>query len=368
MTSKNRRQFLGTSAALALGLGCGKKSNSGQFAGRELNIFAYGGGHEATMRDVFVPYFEAMTGATVTIHAGWRDSMARLKASPKNAPPFDLMITDAIEGYPAAREGLFAQIDPNSIPNLASLYPATLDNWIVKQGYGITYPDSVLTFAFHKHSVPDAPVTWADLLRPALAGKLGLYKEFYMSLYTFTCALAALEGKPGTARQLIETNIDSVMAFARKNRRLVKYWWPTSTAMILSLANRDCAAGNMHSPEYLQALREKPELGATVPLADRAFVQVFWAVTAESPNRDLAERAINELFSYDMQLGFSQRGQATSRLDVAEKMAADDPVWKSLYPHSQRQFSDLNYYPYDTYAKQWNDLSDRWDRTILRDG
>jgi hypothetical protein len=51
-----------------------------------------------------------------------------------------------------------------------------------------------------------------------------------------------------------------VLRFARENRGRVKFWWPTSTDMTLGLLNRDCAAGNMHSPEYLQALRQQPEL------------------------------------------------------------------------------------------------------------
>ena len=368
MNQRNRRQFLGTGAAFALGLGCGKRPLRGPHAGRELNVFAYAGGHEATMREVFVPRFEARTGAAVTIHAGWNHGIAHLKAASKDTPPYDLMIVHATDGYPAAREGLFAQFDPKAIPSVAHLAPVTLDNGIARQGYGLTYPDSVMTLAFNRRSVSDAPASWADLFRPELVGKLGMYNAMYMSLYTFACVQAALEGKPGTARSLTETSIDTVFAFAKKHRKRVRYWWPTSTDMILALVNRDCAAGNMHSPEYLQALREKPELGAAVPPEDRAFVQVFWAVPAGSLNRDIALEALDELFSFDVQLGFARRGQATSRLDVAASMAAEDSVWKALYPHTPTQLAALNYYPYDAYAEHWNDLSDRWDRTVLRDG
>lgn len=47
-------------------------------------------------------------------------------------------------------------------------------------------------------------------------------------------------------------------------------------------------------------------------------------------------------------------------------MASEDPLWKSLYPHTADQYKTLQYYPYDVYAEHWDELADRWDRTILR--
>jgi putative spermidine/putrescine transport system substrate-binding protein len=364
-----RRHFLGSAVAVAAGIvGCGKKASPGPFSGRELRVFVYAGGHEKTMREVFVSRFEEETGATVSLYPGWWDGVPKLKAAPPNDPPFDLMVTDATQGYPAAREGLFAKLDLANVPSHQRLAPAAVDNWVFKEGHGITYPDSVMTLAYNKKGAGAAPVRWADLLRPDLAGKIGLYSSFYMSLYTFACVQADLEGRAGTAHELIEKDLDGVLRFARENRERVKLWWPTSTDMILGLASGECAAGNMHSPEYITALREKPDLGAAVPDADRAFVQVFWAVPAGSPNKDLAERAIDAIFSDEMQLGFARRGSATAVPAVAERMAAEDPFWKQLYPHTPEQFRALRYYPYDVYAEHWDHLADAWDRTVLRKG
>jgi spermidine/putrescine-binding protein len=362
-----RRQFLSASASLAAGLttGCGKGAKSGPFAGRELRVFVYAGGHEKTMREVFVPRFEADTGAAVSLYPGWWDGIPKLKASLKNKPPFDLMITDATQGYPAAREGLFASIDLANVPNHKRLAPAALDNWIFRDRHGIPYPDSVMTLAYNRKKVAKPPSRWADLLRPDLAGKIGLYNSFYLSLYTFAAMLADQSGKAGTAHELIRKDLDGVLRFARKHRDRVKLWWPTSTDMILALANGECAAGNMHSPEYIAAMREKPDLAAVVPDADRAFVQVFWAVSG-GPNKDLAERAIDAIFSDEMQRGFARRGSATAIPSVAEQMAAEDPFWKQLYPHTAAQFRALRYYPYEVYAEHWDRLSDEWDRTVLR--
>jgi spermidine/putrescine-binding protein len=365
-----RRQFLHAAAGLTAGLvaGCGRSipGNKGEFAGRELRVFVYAGGHEQTMRAVFVPRFEAATGATVTLHPGWWDGIPKLKAAPADDPPFDLVISDATQGYPAAKDGLFAQLDLARVPNHKLLTPAALDNWVFRDRHGVTYPDSVMTLAYNKRLAADAPRRWADLFRPDLAGKLGLYSSFYMSLYTFACVRADLDGRPGTAHDLVKNDLDGLLRFARENRGRVKVWWPNSTDMILALVNQDCAAGNMHSPEYIAALREKPDLGAAVPDADRAFVQVFWAVPAGTRNKNLAERAIDAIFSEEMQLEFARRGMATAVPAAAARVAAEDPFWKQLYPHTADQFRTLRYYPYEVYAEHWDQLADAWDRTVLR--
>ncbi len=365
----SRRAFLKTASLAAIATGCSQsKSRTSAKTQRGLKIFVYAGAHEATMRDVFVPRFETTTGTTAAIYAGWWDGMAKLKAAPESDPPFDLMITDATQGYPAAREGLFAALDLARIPNHKALAPASLENWIFTERHGLPYPDSVMTLAYNRKAINQPPIGWADLLREDLAGRIGMYNHFYMSLFTFAAILADRNGQPGTAHDLITARIDDVFSFARQNRRRISRWWPTTTEMILALNDRSVVAGNMHSPEYLQAMRDAPDLAAIVPEHDRAMVQVFWAIPAGTKNQELAHQAIDLLFSDEVQLEFARRGMATPRPDTAAKMASEDPLWKSLYPSTDDQFRSLSYYPYDVYAADWDDLADRWDRTVLREG
>lgn len=363
-----RRRFLKASAIAAVAAGCSQSAQkTSTKSRRNLKIFVYAGAHEATMREVFVPRFELAVGAGVTLYPGWWDGMPKLKAASESDPPFDLMITDATQGYPAAREGLFASLDLTRIPNHKALAPASLDNWIFRDGHGLPYPDSVMTLAYNRKSITEPPRGWADLLRQDLAGQIGLYNHFYMSLFTFAAMMADREGQPGTAHDLITKRIDDVFAFAQQHRRTVGFWWPTTTEMILALNDRTVSAGNMHSPEYLQAMRDAPELAAVVPAHDRAMVQVFWAIPAGTRNKELAEQAIDLLFCHEVQLEFARRGMATPRPDTAAQMALEDPLWKTLYPSTDEQFRALRYYPYDVYAADWDDLADRWDRTVLRE-
>jgi spermidine/putrescine-binding protein len=355
----SRRTFL---FLAALGLaGCGTRRD-------RLRIFVYAGNHDRIMREVFVPAFEAATGQTCVLESGWWDAMAKLKASPAGQPAFDLLITDATQGYPAIREGLFASLEEANLPNVGAMAPAALDNAVWRDRVGVPYPDSVMTLAYRRTAVEPKPTTWADLLREPLRGKIALYSSFYMSLYTFACMRAAQESKPGTAHALLENDLQGMLTYAAKERGRVKRWWSTSAEMILDLGRGEAAACNMHSPEMLQALREEKTLAAVVPEADRAMVQVMWCVPADSPRKRLAEAAIDLLFSDELQRAFAERGSATALPHVAEAVAAADPVWAGIYPHTVAQMKAIRYYPYEVYARNWDDIAEEWERRVLRAG
>jgi spermidine/putrescine-binding protein len=368
-----RRRFLGSATAAALAAASGCRSGSspgtgGDFHGQTLRVFVYSGGLEKTLRSAFVERLETHTGARVILDPGWWDSIPKLKASPPGQPAFDLVLTDATQGYPAIKEGLFQKIDMARIPNREKVSPAVLDNWVYQEGYGITFPDSAMTLAYHKDLVPFTPAGWDNLLSDEVRGKVALYNSFYMSLYTFACMKVAQAGKPGTAHVEVRDNLAGVLDFARTERGRVKFWWPTSTDMALALARKDCALGNMHSTEMLRTLRSQADLRAVVPEADRAFTQLMWVVPDGTPRKELAEVAINLLLSEEVQREFARQGCATSVLSVAQEVAVEDPLWKQIYPSTEAQLKALRYYPYDAYFKEWDHIVEVWDRQVLRKG
>lgn len=368
-----RRGFLGAvgSAGLAAALGCssdnrGGRGNGGEFKGQKLRVFVYSGATEKMFREAFVPRFEAKTGATVIVDPGWWDSIPKLKASPPGQPAFDLVVTDATQGYPAIKEGLFQKLDLSRIPNTANLSPSVLDTWVYKEGYGITHPGSVMTLAYNKDLIDFEPKKWGDLLKAGAKGQLGLYNSFYMSLYTFACIKVSQEGKPGTAHAEVSNNLKGVLDFAKAHRDRVKFWWPTSTDMVLNLTQKNCAIGNMHTEEILQALPHRKELGAVVPVEDRACVLAMWVIPEGTKVKALAEEAINFLLSEEVQLEYARAGSMTPIVSVAKKAVEENPLWKQIYPSTDEQLKAVQYYPYEAYFKDWDYIVATWDREVLR--
>lgn len=383
----SRRRLLGWSAAgVGLGLGlhaCSSEpstktvdasttsksdTSSQDFAGQQLRVFIYSGTTEKFFRDSFVPAFQAKTGATVIPDPGWWDSIPKLKASPPGQPAFDLVLTDATQGYPAIREGLFQTIDMDRISNKKQLPPSVLDNWVYKEGYGITFPGAGMVLAYNDDLVDFTPSGWGDLGRDDVTGKLGMYNSFYMSLYTFACMKVAQEGRPGTAAQEVADNLPQVVEFAKAQRDRVQYWWPTSTDMALNLDQGNSIIGNMHSNDMITAMRGSPKLKTVVPKEDVAFVQLMWVIPADTPQKALAEEAINFLFSEEMQQAAAEGGEPTPILSVAQGVAAKDEAWKQVYPATEEDIQKIQYYPYDAYFKDWDNIVATWDREILRQG
>ncbi len=367
----NRRGFLKTVGA-ALGAGgllggCSSPTPRGSdLSGRTLTVFVYSG-LDKIFEDLFAKPFEAKTGATVVLDPGWEDSIAKLKTSPKGQPAFDLVLTDATQGYPAIKSGMFRQIDFNKVPNHKALAPGALDNWVAKERYGVTFHESAMTLAWNRKQAARPLAGWGDLMRDDLRGKIALYEWFYMSLYTFACMKAAADKKPGTAHQMLTDDIGSVLDFAKRERDRVRFWWPTGPKMLQDLLQGNFAAGNAHSVTMLQMPKDKIDtVGFTTPEADRAFVQLMWVIPADTPNADLAEAAIDFLLTKDVQAAMAERGAGTSHVEAAREVAKENAVWAQTYPSTDEQFRTMKYFPYEAYFKDWDQIKKTWEQEILR--
>lgn len=367
-----RRQFLaGASAsALALATGCGRDtavSGTGEYRGQTLTVFVYSG-LDRIFQEHFVEPFEASTGAKVVLDVGWGDAIAKLKQSQdEGEPAFDLVLTDATQGYPAIKSGLFRQIDLSNVPNRKALAPISLDNWVAKERYGITFHESAMSLIWDRRQVKRELTGWGDLLRDDLNGKIALYEWFYLSLYTFACMKVAAEGKPGTAIEVVNNDIGGVLDYARRESKRLRFWWPNGEKMKQDLLQGNFAAGNAHSVTCLMAVADRPEvIGFTTPEADRVYVQLMWVIPSKTPRASLAEIAIDFLLRKDVQVALARRGAGTSHVEAAKQVARENPLWANTYPSTEEQFRTMRYFPYEAYFKDWDHIAKVWQQEVLR--
>ncbi len=338
------------------------------FAGRSITLFVYSGLTEDTFRNVYAPAFEKATGAKIVLSAGWWDAAAKLKSSPSDQPPFDLVETDPIQGYPGIRDDLFQKIDLSKLTNSKDFAPQILDSYIYKESWGLPFISSAMSLCWHKELVPDGLKKWSDLFSDGLKGKIMMYNSYYLSLYTFAVAKVEMDGKPGTAHAEMTNNLDGVMQFARDKRDWVKYWWPTTADAVNALLQKNVSAGNIHGNGMISPIKDNKPVDFIVPDNDQAYVQLFFVVPKTSKNKDVAEAAINFFASAENQRAFGlQTGQLSVNIpSVAAEVAPKQPIWAKVYPNQPDQFSRLAYYPYDVYDKNSDKLSKFWDREVLR--
>lgn len=339
------------------------------FAGRTLTLFVYSGLTENTFRDVFAPAFEKATGAKVVLSPGWWDSAAKLKSSPDDQPPYDLVQTDPIQGYPGIRDGLFQKIDLTKIPNAQKFAPNMLDSFVYKESWGLSYISSAMTLVWNKELIPEGLKKWSDLFSDGLKGKITLYNSYYISLLTFACAKAELDGKGSNGKKEIETNLDGVLQFAKEKRDSVGYWWDTTANGVNALLQKNVSAGSIHGNGMIAPTRDGKPVGFIIPETDLAYyVQVFFVVPKTTKNKDLAEAAINFIAGEENQRAFGLKtGELSVNIpSVASEVAKAQPIWAKIYPNQPDDFKRLNFYPYDTYDKNSDVIEKFWNREVLR--
>lgn len=337
------------------------------FKGETLRVFTYAGAWGDQFTKNFAPLFKKVTGADIVVELGWWDSVPKLKASPPGNPAFDLIMTDATQGYPAIKEGLFQKIDMAKVPNAKKFASEVMDNWVVKDGWGVTWPDAAQTGVYNSKSVTQKPTRWKDLLDAKFTKKLGMYNSFYFSLFTFACMKVDMEGKAGTARALCDRDIKSVLEYAKAQAPRVNYWWPSSSDMALNLVQRNVQIGNIHSVDAFAPVRAGEPIGVFVPEKDRASFQALWLMSKDTKKTDLAAAAINLFCSEEFQEIYAgDGGFPTAIPSVAAKVAAKDKLWAQINPSTPEQFKNVGYYPYDAYFKNWDYIVETWDREVLR--
>jgi spermidine/putrescine-binding protein len=364
-----------------------RASARGPFDGQSLVIGSYSGPTQKFFEQYFVPAFERHSGAKVSVAYYWWEGIPNLVASLPGPAPYDLMVTDPTQGYPAilgyvatgaaqpgsqaSGQSLFARLDWANVPNAKRLHPALGDNFVVSQGYGVTLAGSGMSLVAHR-DVDPPPASWGDLLRPALAGRLGLYDSLYMSLFAFAAIRAAADGRAGAAHQLVADDLDGVVEFARRERARVGYWWPNSAKAQEQLVMKGFLAGAMHSQAAANLLAEEKPARIVMPKADRAYVQYIWAIPRTSRKKRLAEAALDFFLAPESQRALATIGLQNIGLpDVAREVAAAHPAWGAAYPHTDEDYRTLRYYPYEVYLKDagtWSRLNRVWEREILRKG
>ena len=369
--SPQRRVFIKHTVSLAGALAAPAivraQSMGSSFRGQTIKVLVYSGINENTWRKHFVPQFEAATGAKVVVDAAWTEGIAKLKTAPGNEAPFDILMTDPIQGYPAIDEGLFQKVNLGNVPNLQKFHARVREGRVLQENWGIPFISSAMTLGWNTELVPGGLESWQQLLEPPLRGNMMLYSLYYMSLYTFAAMKAAKDNAVGSAAQMLAADIDDVLKFAKDNRDAVKYWWPSTADAVNALVRKNVMAGNIHGNGLLAPMRDGRPVRGTIPKGDVAYVQLFLVVPKNVKNPALVEAALNHFCSEDFQRASAETSELPSNIpSIAQAYAARDSVWATAYPDTADDFNSLRFYPYDAYFKNLNKVRTTWEREIIR--
>jgi len=165
-----------------------------------------------------------------------------------------------------------------------------LQGRVYDEQWGVPFISSAMTLAWNTEAVGSGLESWQQLLEAPVRGNTMLYSLFYMSLYTFAAMKAAKERAVGKAGEMMMSDIDGVLRFARENKDAVKYWWPSTADAVNALSRRNVIAGNIHGNGLLARCVTRSRWPVLIPPV-RADVQLFLVCRGYCPRSRSCARA-----------------------------------------------------------------------------
>jgi len=138
--------------------------------GKTLVTTGYGGLHEKWFRTAVVEPFEQKTGAKIQFKYGAAGQWLTSAIANRESPEIDVpMLSLPVAMRAITLEGIFLDLDTAKLPNAAEIDPMFFDLYR-RRAIGFNYGD--FGICYREDKVAEAPQAWADLWKPAHAGKL----------------------------------------------------------------------------------------------------------------------------------------------------------------------------------------------------
>ncbi|WP_238120982.1 MULTISPECIES: ABC transporter substrate-binding protein [unclassified Xanthobacter] len=347
MTMLTRRRLLQTGAGAGLMLAGASRMAMGQ--ARTLNVTAYGGVWETTIRSCFVAPFEAKTGAKATVSLGspaqW---LAQVEASPAK-PPLDVLIMTPDLAITAAQADRMQDFTVEKIPNLAKIPRQFTDACL---GKGTYFDYGVAGITYNKKTVPNPPKSFAEFVDRVAAG------DFVASVPSITYAVTPIMLIWAMA-QALGGSVENVDPFFDAMKKMKKnlLFWSGPNDFFNHLASGEADLGIYFDGRTWNHYDE----GATwIDFVNPKEGGALAAVAIQIPkNADpLAFAYLNEVLDAQNQTRFAEvMNYAVTNEDVVYSAK----LKPRITPWQQAAFP-----PYEKIAAVRNGWVDRWNREIGR--
>ncbi len=316
MTIKQtRRRFLKTSAAGALGASVGSSLAApsvvlGQT--RKLTISTWGGDTENAIKDFVQPDFEKEHNVELVYDIGSMGARYNKIRAQEGLSTVDVFFSTDEPVYNGMRTGLFAEINPANIPNMADLH----DWGTPTDGFGVTYGLITIGLAYHTELVPNPPTSWSDLWREDISSKLALPALFHSMMPALLIRSAEINGGD-------ENNLDpGLAALAELRPKSLSYFW-TAWAPLLQSGDVHVA---VEFDYYIEGMKDNGYSVSWNNPTDMGFATYdHLSIPADSENKTLAEAFLNAMLDPGVQEATANRiyvGPSNKKVVLAPEVAS----------------------------------------------
>lgn len=352
MGRSGRRASLVLVALLAMLALTGATGRAGpSFAGQTLVVTSYGGTWEEFMRKEIVPGFERETGAKVELAVGLsRDWVAKMRAAGKFNPPYDVIIANTTWVSALRKEGYFAKMPVDKVPNLVDVWP----DLRVKDDVGVLTLVGPLGIAYRTDLVTTAPKRWKDLWNPEYKGRIGIYSIANSATPMFLMLLGRVFAGDDKNMDVAFQKIQDLKPFRQTD---------FSGDMERLLTAGEVHLGIIDSPAASRLKRAGVRIEWVFPLEGVFMFEQDTNVTLHSRSKDLAYAWVNYFISQPVQEKWAKQyfwTPANRKVKITGELSQQIPV------HTVAQIRSIMKWDWDWInAGARERMIERWNREIL---
>ena len=315
MTSKQtRRRFLKTSSAGVLGTAVGAMAAPAIVLGqsRTLTISTWGGDTENAIKSFVMPEFEKEHDCKLVFDIGSMGARYNKIRAQEGMSTVDVFFSTDEPVFNGMRTGLFAEVNPANIPNMADLH-----DWATPTGgFGVGYGLITFGLAWHTGLVQNPPTSWADLWREDISGNLALPALFHSLMPALLIRTSEIAG--GGADNLAP----GLEKLAELRPKKLSYFW-TAWAPLLESGDVHVAA---EFDYYIEGMKDKGYSVAWNNPTDQGFATYqHLSIPAASENKDLAEAFLNAMLDPGVQTSIANKtyqGPTNKKVNLAPEVAS----------------------------------------------
>ncbi len=336
-------------AALSLTAGLAGAGAAGP--GGSLVITSYGPPWQDFLTKEIIPGFEREAGVKVELAVGLsRDWVAKMRVAGKNNPPYDVMIANTTWVSALRKEGFFAKITPDKVPNLADVWPELRN----KDDNGVITLVGALGIGYRTDLVANPPKRWVDLWRPEYKGKLGIYSIANSATPMFLMLLGRLYAKD-------DKNMD--VAFQKVKELLPVRFTDFSGDMEKLLVAGEIHLGILDAPAASRLRKQGLPIAWVPPIEGVFMFEQDTNVSAFAPNKETAFKFVNYFLSAPVQEKWASAfwwTPANRKVRITGQLATEIPI------NTVAQIRSIHKWDWDWInAGNREKIIDRWNREIV---
>lgn len=319
--------------------------------GNALVVTSYAPPWQDFLSKEIVPGFERETGAKVELAVGLsRDWVAKMRVAGKNNPPYDVMIANTTWVSALRKEGFFAKLTVDKVPNLADVWPEFRN----KDDSGVLTLIGALGIAYRTDLVANPPKRWADLWRPEYKGKLGIFSINNSATPMFLMLLGRIFAKD-------DKNMD--VAFQKVKELLPVRFSDFGGDMEKLLIAGEVHLGILDAPSAIRLKKGGAPIAWVPPIEGVFMFEQDTNVPEFAANKDLAFKFVNYFLSVPVQEKWAKAywwTPANRKVKIEGQLAQDIPI------HTPAQIRAIHKWDWDwVNAGNREKMIERWNREIV---